>query len=169
MFRYPLTRYERVTAVEWSLCAAKNSSCSKMNCPSDVDEMCGNDGVTYDNACHLRKATCTSGVQLSHVGACTDLSVIEKKSDCPKKCDSGDEDVDEVVCGSDGNVYRFVASNLIFRGVHSSGKTSQRRLPSLSGQCVSYGRGHAVSAWCARPVLTARGPSSATRTAPAAT
>ena len=49
-----MTRYERVTAVEWSLCAAKNSSCSKMNCPSDVEEMCGNDGVTYDNACHLR-------------------------------------------------------------------------------------------------------------------
>ena len=54
-FSYPLTRYERVTAVEWSLCAAKNSSCSKMNCPSDVEEMCGNDGVTYDNACHLRE------------------------------------------------------------------------------------------------------------------
>ena len=53
-FRYPLTRYERVTAVEWSLCAAKNSSCSKMNCPSDLKEMCGNDGVTYDNACLLR-------------------------------------------------------------------------------------------------------------------
>lgn len=103
---YPLTRYERVTGVEWSLCAAKNSSCSKMNCPSDVDEMCGNDGVTYDNACLLRKATCTSGVQLSHVGACTDLSVIENKSDCPKNCDSENEGDEAVVCGSDGNVYR---------------------------------------------------------------
>ena len=47
-------------------------------------------------------------MQLSHVGACTDLSVIENKSDCPKTCDSDDEEMDEVVCGSDGNVYRFV-------------------------------------------------------------
>ena len=45
-------------------------------------------------------------MQLSHVGACTDLSVVEKKSDCPKQCDIDDEDGDEVVCGSDGNVYR---------------------------------------------------------------
>ena len=57
------------------------------------------------NPCN-RRATCTSGVQLSHVGACTDLSIVEKKSDCPKQCDIDEEDGDEVVCGSDGNVYR---------------------------------------------------------------
>ena len=74
-------------------------------------------------------------MQLSHVGACTDLSVIENKSECPKNCDSDDEDGDEVVCGSDGNVYRFVGPNSFFEEF----KVMKSITSSFSGQCVSFG------------------------------
>ena len=37
-------------------------------------QVCGNDGVTYDSMCELRKATCTKGIQMSHPGPCVDLT-----------------------------------------------------------------------------------------------
>ncbi len=62
---FPLTRYERITEVDFSLCEPKETSCGRMSCPEEEEgegeEVCGNDGVTYKSACHLRKATCTSG------------------------------------------------------------------------------------------------------------
>jgi hypothetical protein len=107
---YPLTRYERVTEVDFALCASKNSSCAKMKCPDHEDEVCGNDGVTYLNSCHLRKVTCTKGVHMSHVGGCSDLSKVIDIKECPKKCESNEIDGgdEEIICGSDGNVYKYV-------------------------------------------------------------
>ncbi len=66
--------------------------------------MCGNDGVTYPSACHLRKATCTSGVQQAHSGACLDLT---RPEECPFNCPEEEEEGGgaDPVCGSDGNVY----------------------------------------------------------------
>ena len=37
-------------------------------------KVCGNDGVTYESMCELRKATCTKGIQMSHPGPCVDLT-----------------------------------------------------------------------------------------------
>ena len=127
---FPLTRYERVTVVDFELCEPKRSTCGKVVCPEprgEKDQVCGNDGITYGNQCLLRKATCTSGVntrikllwdikiltkdndncmhvqiELSHLGPCTDLS---KRETCPRNCD-GEDDDERMVCGSDGNAYR---------------------------------------------------------------
>ncbi len=84
----------------FALCAQKASNCAQMSCPSSISEVCGNDGVTYSNACELRRATCASGVQLSHRGPCTDLT---KDEECPIDCDGVEE---KMVCGSDGNAYK---------------------------------------------------------------
>ena len=32
-----------------------------MVCPYDKEEVCGTDGVTYANKCHLSRVTCTTG------------------------------------------------------------------------------------------------------------
>jgi len=44
-------------------------------CPTDKDEVCGSDMVTYDNKCLLEKAACESksGVYYSHPGKCETL------------------------------------------------------------------------------------------------
>ena len=36
------------------------------------EPICGDDGVTYDNSCHMQKASCRSdrGVQILHLGEC---------------------------------------------------------------------------------------------------
>ena len=100
--RYPLTRYERITEVSMDLCMSKLSKCLQMACSSELDPVCGNDGVSYQNACYLRKATCTTGVQQAHRGKCADFTVDD---DCPKECPA--EVVGETpVCGSDGNGYK---------------------------------------------------------------
>ena len=64
--------------------------------------MCGNNGVTYRNKCHLQEATCRAGVQLAHVGPCADL---QAEPDCPEDCKDQPE---SIVCASNGNVYSSV-------------------------------------------------------------
>ena len=59
--RFPLTRYDLITAVDFEKCSQKAATCSKMVCPYDKEEVCGTDGVTYANKCHLSRVTCTSG------------------------------------------------------------------------------------------------------------
>ncbi len=59
--RFPLTRYDLITIVDFEKCAIKSETCSKMVCPYDKEEVCGTDGVTYANSCHLSRVTCTSG------------------------------------------------------------------------------------------------------------
>ena len=77
--------------------------------------MCGNDANTYDNMCHLHKATCMTGIQLAHVGKCMKKSTLITKSkngkkeeeECPKNCDNIENNI---VCGSDGNAYKYVTT-----------------------------------------------------------
>ena len=122
--RYPLTRYERVTSVDFSQCEAKATACAKMVCPTAdqsrrnnvlglTDQVCGNDGVTYANLCQLHRSTCTKGTQLAHQGACAADQLREamtgkkaKKMSCsPQEC-SEDDEKEAFVCGSDGNIYK---------------------------------------------------------------
>ena len=77
-----------------------------MKCPDTAEEVCGNDGVTYTNQCHLRKATCTSGIELAHHGKCTDLD--EDFEKCPAECPDDPANTKRVICASDGNTYRYI-------------------------------------------------------------
>ncbi|EFA06028.2 Agrin-like Protein [Tribolium castaneum] len=90
----------RVTKVDFEKCKSKLSKCLKMKCPNDVDPVCGTDARTYTNQCQLNLATCLKGVQFAHVGNCTAL---KEQVPCPTNCDNENE---EPVCGSDGNVYK---------------------------------------------------------------
>ena len=80
-------------------CKDKIQTCSRMRCSSEVRYVCGNDGTTYRNTCHLQEATCRAGVQLAHAGPCADLAA---PAECPRSCEG---EAAAVVCGSDGNVY----------------------------------------------------------------
>ncbi|XP_040564381.1 agrin [Lepeophtheirus salmonis] len=104
---FPLTRYENIVPVDREKCASKEAMCSKITCSNERDEVCGNDGVTYKNVCHLRKATCYSGIEKSHNGAC--MSMSENRSEnCPKSCPkvANEDRKKELTCGSDGNIYK---------------------------------------------------------------
>ena len=83
-------------------CKDKIETCSRMTCSREVRYVCGNNGVTYRNKCHLQEATCRAGVQLAHVGPCADL---QAEPDCPEDCKDQPE---SIVCASNGNVYSSV-------------------------------------------------------------
>lgn len=103
MHRYPLTRYELITQVSFKNCASKNAMCEKLVCSgSERSPVCGNDAITYKNMCYLQKATCTSGIQLAHVGEC--VKNHKAKDICPSSCKDTEE---KLVCGSDGNAYKY--------------------------------------------------------------
>jgi len=143
---FPLTRYELVTAVDFKKCASKAATCAKLNCPKSKisqlaaligqdasEKVCGNDGVTYESMCELRKTTCTKGVQMSHPGPCVDLLKVNENKKlkkqfgsrsfeapiCPQECPEDHEENSirfrslsgsytakkNVICGSDGNTY----------------------------------------------------------------
>jgi hypothetical protein len=99
---FPLTRYELITVVSFKNCASKNAMCKKLVCGMENSPVCGNDAITYKNMCHLQKTTCTTGIQLAHVGQCVNNP--SEKETCPDKCDSTADKYS--ICGSDGNAYR---------------------------------------------------------------
>lgn len=98
---FPLTTFKKITKVPLKECSEKIETCARMNCPEKQEPVCGNDGVTYRSLCELQEATCRAGVQLSHPGPCLDLSIPEP---CPQTCPETNSS--QVVCGSNGNVYR---------------------------------------------------------------
>lgn len=73
----------------------------KTKCGNEYDPVCGTDAKTYQNQCALNLATCLKGIQLAHLGNCT---LLQQRSSCPDQC----SEEENPICGSDGNVYRFV-------------------------------------------------------------
>lgn len=93
----------RVNKVDFEKCRNKLTKCLKIKCSTEFDPVCGTDARTYTNQCQLNLATCLKGVQFAHIGNCTKL---KEEEPCPADCEN--EADEEPVCGSDGNVYRYV-------------------------------------------------------------
>lgn len=88
--------------MDFDKCKIKLSKCLKIKCNNDFDPVCGTDARTYTNQCHLSLATCLKGIQFAHQGNCTAL---KEQTPCPVMCNEEDH---TPVCGSDGNVYKWV-------------------------------------------------------------
>ena len=67
--------------------------------------VCGTDGVTYKNDCHLKRSFCSSGkcVGMAHTGSCHDITH-ECYTQCPKEKNP--------VCGSDDKTTKYRIPNL---------------------------------------------------------
>ncbi|EGI60511.1 Agrin [Acromyrmex echinatior] len=110
----------------YSECESDNGGEAKCVCPSKCEttvkdppeaaKVCGSDGVTYDNECSLKRASCMNQVliNISYVGACELCDRDRVTCDhgahcvagvcvCPKVCP---ESSGELVCGSDLKTYR---------------------------------------------------------------
>lgn len=94
---------KKVSSTDLDKCRNKKNKCSKIRCGDESDPVCGTNAQTYKNLCDLSLATCMKGVQFAHVGNCTSL---KESIPCPSDCPA--QEYEEPVCGSDGNVYRFV-------------------------------------------------------------
>ncbi|XP_077283226.1 agrin-like [Arctopsyche grandis] len=92
---------KRVIKVEMEKCRNKLTKCLKTKCGHSSDPVCGTDAATYQNLCQLKVATCLKGIQMAHMGNCTEVL---RPTPCPSGCEN--EETPTPVCGSDGNVYR---------------------------------------------------------------
>ncbi|EDO40386.1 predicted protein, partial [Nematostella vectensis] len=114
----------------YGTCSASsaNASCiCPTNCPSDWDPVCGDDGVTYQNLCHLLREACTSGriIRRLYRGVCGKAVVSPRPDACAAKkcryygqCRVGSDGIAECacplscpstadpVCASDGRTYQ---------------------------------------------------------------
>ena len=57
-------------------CVTCNRICPEVTSPEQY--LCGNDGITYASACHLRRATCLLGrsIGVAYEGKCISESVV---------------------------------------------------------------------------------------------
>ncbi|XP_070533651.1 serine protease inhibitor dipetalogastin-like isoform X3 [Ptychodera flava] len=73
-------QYEiEIYVVSYGVCIETTHACKQIECEHKLEgQVCGSDGLTYNNKCELRVAACLtqvhnqSGVSLVHAGACKD-------------------------------------------------------------------------------------------------
>ncbi|XP_070168746.1 agrin isoform X2 [Polyergus mexicanus] len=95
-------------------CVCPSKCESSVTEPAGAEKVCGSNGVTYDNECDLKRASCTSRtfIAISYVGDCEMCTRVKCEHGahcvagvcvCPKVCP---ESSGELVCGSDVKTYQ---------------------------------------------------------------
>ncbi|XP_050532357.1 agrin-like [Daktulosphaira vitifoliae] len=87
----------------YSVCESDGSKakcvCPTFKCSNTSGKVCGSDGITYTDLCHLQNASCATRKKIfvAHAGECG--SYQDQKYNCSKTC--VDTNSSEPVCGSD--------------------------------------------------------------------
>ncbi|XP_031777264.1 uncharacterized protein LOC100678116 isoform X3 [Nasonia vitripennis] len=112
---------ENMKCEHYARCESDASGEAKCVCPDNCEEMesgssnevCGSDGMTYENECELKKASCADQtlIVVNYKGACELCSTIKCENGarceagncvCPETCP---EPTGDYVCGSDTKTY----------------------------------------------------------------
>jgi len=81
--------------LSWSHTVHCKQCRSIFHCHSEGINICGSNGVTYDNFCHLQKAQCDDeSIKFSYFGECADCG----RDSCP--------DTKDLVCGTNSKTYQ---------------------------------------------------------------
>ena len=95
------------------ICGDVSGRCEVTSCTTEVQQVCGADGLTYDNACQAR----SQHVEVIAQGECAPSCVADADCDAGSICESGfcaeancpvldPEDYSQEVCGADGFTYK---------------------------------------------------------------